>query len=148
MAEVGLELHPEKTRIVCCQDANRRASYEHTEFTFLGFTFRARSAVRKDGGTFRSFLPAISGARFFAPWAWPPASGDQNDKSRMTRDRHVRTCEGRGVRLSSATRRETPVSGISGAGTGGSDTADLPHFPADRSIRKTIHLKAGAAHFG
>src|SRR5690606_31244219 len=43
--EVGLELHPEKTRIVYCQDANRRASYEHTEFTFLGFTFRTRSAV-------------------------------------------------------------------------------------------------------
>ncbi|MEU5547943.1 reverse transcriptase domain-containing protein, partial [Streptomyces sioyaensis] len=48
MAEVGLELHPEKTRIVYCQDANRRASYEHTEFTFLGFTFCTRSAVRKD----------------------------------------------------------------------------------------------------
>jgi len=61
MAEVGLELHPEKTRIVYCQDANRRASYEHTEFTFLGFTFRTRSAVRKDGQMFRSFLPAISG---------------------------------------------------------------------------------------
>ncbi|MGW1729099.1 reverse transcriptase domain-containing protein [Streptomyces sp. NPDC002306] len=44
MAEVGLELHPEKTRIVYCQDANRRASYEHTEFTFLGFSFRTRSA--------------------------------------------------------------------------------------------------------
>jgi RNA-directed DNA polymerase len=61
MAEVGLELHPEKTRIVYCQDDNRRASYEHTEFTFLGSTFRTRSAVRKDGGMFRSFLPAISG---------------------------------------------------------------------------------------
>ena len=44
-----------------CQDDNRRASYEHTEFTFLGSTFRTRSAVRKDGGMFRSFLPAISG---------------------------------------------------------------------------------------
>lgn len=61
MAEVGLELHPEKTRIVYCQDANRRDSYEHTDFTFLGFTFRRRSAVRKDGGMFLSFTPAISG---------------------------------------------------------------------------------------
>lgn len=60
MAEVGLELHPEKTRIVYCQDANRRASYEHTEFTFLGYTFRRRSAQRKDGRMFLSFLPAIS----------------------------------------------------------------------------------------
>jgi hypothetical protein len=30
MALVGLRLHPEKTRIVYCQDANRRGSYEHT----------------------------------------------------------------------------------------------------------------------
>ncbi|TJZ93616.1 group II intron reverse transcriptase/maturase, partial [Actinacidiphila oryziradicis] len=42
-SEVGLELHPEKTRIVYCQDDNRRGSYEHTEFTFLGFTFQRRS---------------------------------------------------------------------------------------------------------
>ncbi|WP_406191382.1 MULTISPECIES: group II intron maturase-specific domain-containing protein [unclassified Streptomyces] len=43
------------------QDANRRASYEHTEFTFLGLTFRTRSAVRRDGQMFRAFLPAING---------------------------------------------------------------------------------------
>lgn len=61
MAEAGLELHPEKTRIVYCQDANRRASYEHTGFTFLGLAFRTRSAVRRDGRIFRAFLPAISG---------------------------------------------------------------------------------------
>jgi hypothetical protein len=61
MAEVGLELHPEKTRIVYCQNANRCASYEHTAFTFLGFTCRTRSVVRRDGRVFRSFLPAISG---------------------------------------------------------------------------------------
>jgi group II intron reverse transcriptase/maturase len=60
MGEVGLTLHPEKTRIVYCQDDNRRRSYEHVEFTFLGYTFRRRSARRKDGGMFSSFLPAIS----------------------------------------------------------------------------------------
>ncbi|MFB7323870.1 group II intron reverse transcriptase/maturase [Streptomyces sp. NPDC093064] len=60
MAEVGLELHPEKTRIVYCQDDNRRGSYGHAEFTFLGYTFRRRSASRKDGGMFLSFIPAIS----------------------------------------------------------------------------------------
>ncbi|MFD7447151.1 group II intron reverse transcriptase/maturase [Streptomyces sp. NPDC059909] len=60
MAEVGLELHPEKTRIVYCQDDNRRGSHEHTEFSFLGYTFRERSARRREGGTFRSFQPAIS----------------------------------------------------------------------------------------
>ncbi len=60
MGEVGLKLHPEKTRIVYCQDDNRRRSYEHVEFTFLGYTFCRRSARRKDGGMFLSFLPAIS----------------------------------------------------------------------------------------
>ncbi|MGH3858465.1 reverse transcriptase domain-containing protein, partial [Actinokineospora sp.] len=29
MAEVGLELHPDKTRIVYCKDADRRGSHEH-----------------------------------------------------------------------------------------------------------------------
>ena len=60
MAEVGLELHPDKTRIVYCKDSNRRGSHEHTSFTFLGFTFRPRQARRKDGVQFTSFLPAIS----------------------------------------------------------------------------------------
>ena len=37
MEEVGLRLHPAKTRIVYCKDDNRRGSYEHTSFTFLGY---------------------------------------------------------------------------------------------------------------
>jgi RNA-directed DNA polymerase len=60
MEEVGLRLHPAKTRIVYCKDANRRGSYEHTSFTFLGFTFRVRAAHSKHGVTFPGFLPAIS----------------------------------------------------------------------------------------
>ena len=60
MAEVGLRLHPDKTRIVYCKDGNRRASYEHTAFTFLGFTFRARKARSRQGKNFTNFLPAIS----------------------------------------------------------------------------------------
>lgn len=60
MTQVGLELHPEKTRIVYCQDDNRRGSYEHTEFVFVGYGFRRRSARSKNGATFVSFLPAIS----------------------------------------------------------------------------------------
>lgn len=42
MEQVGLRLHPDKTRIVYCKDGNRRGSFEHTSFTFLGFTFHAR----------------------------------------------------------------------------------------------------------
>jgi len=55
MRQVGLSLHPEKTRIVYCQDDNRRGLYEHVEFTFLGFTFRRRSAQTKNGTMFLSF---------------------------------------------------------------------------------------------
>jgi RNA-directed DNA polymerase len=60
MAEVGLELHPDKTKIVYCKDSNRRGDFEHTSFTFLGYTFRPRGARRKDGVRFTCFLPAIS----------------------------------------------------------------------------------------
>ena len=61
MNEVGLRLHPEKTRVVYCKDSARRAEHEHTSLTFLGFTFRPREAVnRKTGKHFTGFLPAIS----------------------------------------------------------------------------------------
>jgi RNA-directed DNA polymerase len=60
MEEVGLALHPGKTQIVYCRDGKRRGSHEHTSFTFLGFTFRARGARRQDGAMFTAFLPAIS----------------------------------------------------------------------------------------
>ena len=62
MAEVGLQLHPDKTRIVYCQDRKRRhADCEHTSFTFLGYTFCARKALTGDGNSmFASFLPAVS----------------------------------------------------------------------------------------
>ena len=59
MAQVGLELHPDKTRIVYCKDTGRKRSYEHEQFTFLGYTFRPRSA-RSRYGRFISFLPAAS----------------------------------------------------------------------------------------
>jgi group II intron reverse transcriptase/maturase len=60
LEEVGLRVHPAKTRIVYCKDGKRRGSYEHTSFTFLGFTFRARKARDRHGVNFTSFLPAIS----------------------------------------------------------------------------------------
>ncbi|MFE4801683.1 group II intron reverse transcriptase/maturase [Streptomyces sp. NPDC056708] len=60
MAEVGLRLHPAKTRIVYCRDGNRRSSYEHTAFTFLGYTFRARKNRSRQGNLFLAVDPAIS----------------------------------------------------------------------------------------
>jgi RNA-directed DNA polymerase len=60
LAEVGLELHPDKTRIVYCKDADRRGDHEVTSFTFLGYTFRPRLAKNRWGKHFVSFLPAVS----------------------------------------------------------------------------------------
>ncbi len=60
MQEVGLRLHPDKTRVVYCKDGKRRGGHEHTSFTFLGFLFRARKSRDKNGVTFTSFLPAMS----------------------------------------------------------------------------------------
>jgi len=60
MAQVGLEVHPGKTRIVYCKDDTRRGRHEHERFTFLGYTFRPRLAKSKRGNFFVSFLPAVS----------------------------------------------------------------------------------------
>jgi len=61
LRECGLELHPEKTRIVYCKDRNRRGKYEQIKFDFLGFTFQPRWAKDRWGRLFENFLPAISG---------------------------------------------------------------------------------------
>jgi RNA-directed DNA polymerase len=60
MAECGLELNGQKTRIVYCKDANRRGSYEHESFDFLGYTFRPRLSKSKHGEHFVNFSPAVS----------------------------------------------------------------------------------------
>ncbi|MEU3986738.1 group II intron reverse transcriptase/maturase [Streptomyces sp. NPDC026672] len=60
MAEVGLHLHPDKTRIVYCRDGRRQGSFEHMAFTFLGYTFRARQNQDRYGKSFQSFDPAVS----------------------------------------------------------------------------------------
>ncbi|TWT80380.1 Group II intron-encoded protein LtrA [Planctomycetes bacterium CA13] len=60
LAECGLELHPEKTKIVYCKDDDRRDTHEHTSFDFLGYTFRPRRAKNRHGKLFISFLPGVS----------------------------------------------------------------------------------------
>jgi group II intron reverse transcriptase/maturase len=60
MEQVGLRLHPDKTRIVYCKDGQRRGSGEHTSFDFLGFTFRTRGVRSRHGNVFTGFGPAIS----------------------------------------------------------------------------------------
>jgi len=60
MKACGLELHPVKTMIVYCKDGNRRKDYPDVQFNFLGYTFRARKAMNKQGEYFTSFIPAVS----------------------------------------------------------------------------------------
>ena len=62
-AACKLVLHPEKTRIVYCKDANRREDFPDISFDFLGFAFRARKAMwgkREEPIFARSFQPAAS----------------------------------------------------------------------------------------
>jgi RNA-directed DNA polymerase len=59
LAQCGLELHPDKTRIVYCKDSNRRATYANERFEFLGYTFCSRPAVSRNR-KFANFLPAVS----------------------------------------------------------------------------------------
>jgi RNA-directed DNA polymerase len=60
LAECGLTMHPEKSKIVYCKDSNRTQPYPHVHFTFLGFMFRPRKALSKHRRIFTSFLPAVS----------------------------------------------------------------------------------------
>jgi RNA-directed DNA polymerase len=60
LRECGLELHPDKTRIVYCKDVNRGNAYPTTQFTFLGFTFRPRRSKDKHGRVYANFSPAVS----------------------------------------------------------------------------------------
>ena len=60
MADCGLELHPEKTKIVYCKDEDRRGDFRERSFDFLGYTFRARRSKNRWGKYFVNFTPAIS----------------------------------------------------------------------------------------
>jgi len=60
LAECGLTMHPEKSKVVYCKDSNRTATYSHVHFTFLGFTFRPRRAISSQNRRFTNFLPGVS----------------------------------------------------------------------------------------
>jgi RNA-directed DNA polymerase len=62
LLECGLEIHPEKSRIIYCKDKNRKEAYEDITFEFLGYAFRPRRCVNKKGEVHPNFLPAISNA--------------------------------------------------------------------------------------
>ena len=60
LQECGLEIHPNKTRIVYCKGVHRDEEYEHIQFDFLGYTFRPRRSYDKYGRTFTNFTPAMA----------------------------------------------------------------------------------------
>ncbi len=62
LARLGLQLHPEKTKIVHCVQEDRTRAQHGVEFTFLGYTFRPRYARLRDGRWKSGFLPAVSKA--------------------------------------------------------------------------------------
>jgi group II intron reverse transcriptase/maturase len=59
-ADIGLSLHPEKTKIVYCKDSRRHRDHPVMSFTFCGYAFRPRKAFNKaEGRAFTRFLPAV-----------------------------------------------------------------------------------------
>ena len=58
--ECKLELHPEKTQIVCCHVGKQQNTQVAKKFDFLGYCFRARLVRSRHGGMFVGFTPAIS----------------------------------------------------------------------------------------
>ncbi len=61
MNSVGLELHPQKTKIVYCRDYRRKGKYPINKFDFLGYSFQPRTAKsKKKRNLFLGFDCAIS----------------------------------------------------------------------------------------
>ncbi len=90
LAQCGLELHPEKTKVVYCKDGDRTGEYPVTSFDFLGYTFRARRSKNWKGKYFVNFSPAVSGKaakairREVRGWKLPCRSDKSlNDLARM-----------------------------------------------------------------
>lgn len=60
MKEIGLELHPEKTRIAYCKDEDRKGDHPTTEFEFLGYTYKAMYIKCRDGKMRNDFICYVS----------------------------------------------------------------------------------------
>ncbi len=61
LADIGLLLHPDKTRLVYCKDYKRHLDFDQVRFTFCGYMFRPREAFDKDRKrSYTGFLPAVA----------------------------------------------------------------------------------------
>ena len=50
MKKCGLELHPEKTKLVYCRDYRRQGDHPMVKFDFLGYSFQPRTTRSKRNG--------------------------------------------------------------------------------------------------
>ena len=55
-----LELHPQKTQIICCHVGKQQHTQVAKQFDFLGYCFRPRLLRSRSGQMFVGFTPAIS----------------------------------------------------------------------------------------
>lgn len=60
MAEVGLEVHPDKTTITYCRGGRHRGRFDRVTFDFLGYTFAPRPVRVKGGSLLTVFAPTVS----------------------------------------------------------------------------------------
>jgi RNA-directed DNA polymerase len=58
--ECALEIHPTKSKIIYCKHALRKEDYENISFTFLGYTFKPRVAMNREGKRYLNFSPGVS----------------------------------------------------------------------------------------
>jgi hypothetical protein len=116
LKQCGLELHPEKTKVVYCKDANRRETHAHEKFDFLGFTFGPGRQTGGKGSSVVSFQPSRrrrsrkSGMRF--------EDGNciavRGNPSEILRGRSIRNFGGGSTTMgASRLRRSGPSSGMS-----------------------------------
>lgn len=60
LEQCRLTLHPEKTKVVYCQDVSRQGEHDHISFDFLGYTFRQRESRNRKGQIFMGFAAGVS----------------------------------------------------------------------------------------
>jgi len=60
MSEVGLELHPQKTKVIFCKMEGRHSEHKRCSFEFLGYIFKPRKVRDQAGKIFLGFTPGIS----------------------------------------------------------------------------------------
>jgi RNA-directed DNA polymerase len=60
LGECKLQLHPDKTKVVYCNNGDGKKGHNNGAFDFLGYTFRPRRIRTKQGKMCLGFLPAVS----------------------------------------------------------------------------------------